>query len=174
MAEEKVPSIANKLFFDGSCAGPTGSKEGAGGMALYDHQDTQIEGKGEYYGPDIATNNQAEAHALLRALVYLEANKGMITGCKEVVVMGDSKLIIDYMTGCARPSSPPLFRKVKEIRALLRRMRYFNFCWVQIPHGDNQVADWLANEARKNKAPVLLSALGMQTAPKGEIRELRR
>jgi hypothetical protein len=55
---------ALKVHFDGRCVG----RKGAGGMIAFDHLGNQVHGMAWYFGETAATNNEAEAEALLRTL----------------------------------------------------------------------------------------------------------
>ena len=73
-----------------------------------------------------------------------------------VVVKGDSRLFISFMTGAARPGKPFLLHRVKECKRLIRQLNTRVF-WLHVPREENGVADWLARKAAEVHREVVLS-----------------
>jgi hypothetical protein len=78
---------AMKVYFDGRCV----NKKGAGGMIAFDHLGKQVHGMAWYFGESASTNNEAEAEALVRTLLWLDTYS-IQERC--VIIKGDSFLII--------------------------------------------------------------------------------
>ena len=73
-----------------------------------------------------------------------------------IVFKGDSKLVVQFMTGGARPGKPYLLHKVKECKRLAKKFHCKVF-WAFVPREENAVADWLARQAAEVQGEVLLS-----------------
>lgn len=57
-----------------------------------------------------------------------------------MMVVGDSKLTIDFCTMAARPSNPDLFLLLREVRVAARGVKvHYRFT----PRAGNALADWL-------------------------------
>jgi hypothetical protein len=66
----------------------------------------------------------------------------------DLVVVGDSKLTIDFCTMAARPSNPELFMLLKDIRVAARGMKiHYRFT----PRAGNALADWLTRIAKSQQ-----------------------
>lgn len=130
------------VHFDGSCQPPAG-----GGVAGWGFL---IEGPGlrfeecglatRPYSPH-STNNVAEYVGAIRALEELRA-----TGyAGEVVVEGDSQLVIRQMNGEYEVRAPHLKAYHERLRQLANGFRKVEFRWV--PREENTVADALSKRA---------------------------
>lgn len=90
------------------------------------------------------TSNQAEYYGLIRGLE--EAIKNKIT---DLVVYGDSKLVISQMSNKWRIASPNLIEAHKIAKKLTEKFKKIEFNW--IPREENGDADILANMAMNLK-----------------------
>jgi ribonuclease HI len=75
--------------------------------------------KGKWYGVNNNTNNEAECQALVDMLSELYTNS-YLDDVSELMVLGDSRLVIDFATRRARPGKASLFLKVREIQSLIK------------------------------------------------------
>jgi ribonuclease HI len=123
------------VYFDGACRGNPGPA--ALGYAVVTGDGIAAEG-GETIGR--ATNNQAEYHALIRAL-EVAADFGF----DEVHVRGDSELIVKQVKGAWNTNDPEL----RELRVRARELldRFDEWTLEHVPREINERADKLANEA---------------------------
>ena len=96
-------------------------------------------------------NNEAELAAAVAVMRFLRANRselltrGMSTG---LIIKGDSQLAIGMIAGGYRPGKPSFWLKVKEVKQCARELGCPVFL-LQVQRGENEVADWLAQQARK-------------------------
>ena len=141
------------LHFDGGCR----KGRGTGGYILTDPKGECHAGGGWYYGIKAATNNEAEARTMVRALQVVKAGNWVAYG-RTLLVRGDTNLIISFMTRAARPGKRELVVLVKEAQDLLRGWgRKVRFQWV--PRDENKTADWLSNVAAALESDVNLVQL---------------
>lgn len=131
-----------EVHFDGACAPPRG-----GGIATFGFH---LEGAGflhEDYGLAVrpfsehATNNVAEYVAAIRALEWLA--KQAYPG--DVVLLGDSQLVIRQMQGEYQVRAEHLKAYHEHLNQLARRFRRVDFRWV--PREQNERADTLSKMA---------------------------
>lgn len=121
------------LYFDGCSKGNPGPS-GSGAF---------IEGHwsgSEYVG--ITTNNVAEYKGLILGLKYVNKCKHF----KNLIVKGDSMLVINHMTGKYKVKAPhliPLYNEAKEL------IQDIDVVFLYIPREQNKEADRLANEGVK-------------------------
>ena len=124
------------LYFDGASKGNPGPA-GIGVVLLVGEKKYTISKNiGE------KTNNQAEYTALIEGL-----KKAKELGIKELVVRGDSQLVIRQMKGVYKVKNEnvkPLFEQAKELEKEFEKVA---FEWV--PREENKEADRLANEYLK-------------------------
>jgi ribonuclease HI len=137
-----VDSSRVVVHFDGACEPPKG-----GGIATFGFI---IDGGGLYhedmglavrpYSPR-ATNNVAEYVAAIRALEWLlrEGFQG------EVLLVGDSQLVIRQMEGSYQVRAEHLKAYHQHLSELRRRFARVEFQWV--PREENQFADRLSKQA---------------------------
>ncbi|MFC7200643.1 ribonuclease HI [Halospeciosus flavus] len=123
------------LHFDGASRGNPGPA--AVGYVLVSGDGIVAEG-GETIGR--ATNNQAEYEALIRGLET--ATK---YGFDEIVVKGDSQLIVKQVKGAWNTNDPELKEKRIRVRELLDEFDEWSL--THVPREVNERADELANEA---------------------------
>jgi len=130
------------IYFDGLC-----EPVNPGGVATYGYviyQDGKVIKKGcRVIGEGNGmTNNVAEYSALKRALEWL--NEESIED--EIVIKGDSMLVINQMSGVWQIKSQTSKRFVPKIRELLKGKKV-KFVW--IPREENSEADMLSRVAYK-------------------------
>jgi ribonuclease HI len=123
------------VYFDGASRGNPGPS--AVGYVLVTGDGIVAEG-GERIGR--ATNNRAEYEALVRAL-EVAADFGF----EEVVVRGDSELIVRQVRGEWNTNDPDLRERRVRVRELLKEFREWSI--EHVPREINDRADELANEA---------------------------
>lgn len=126
------------LHFDGASRGNPGPA--AVGYVLVSGDGIVAE-DGETIGR--ATNNQAEYEALIRGLET--ATK---YGFDEIVVKGDSQLIVKQVKGAWNTNDPELKEKRIRVRELLKE--FDDWSLTHVPREVNERADELANEALDN------------------------
>jgi ribonuclease HI len=122
------------LKFDGCSKGNPGPS-GAG--AVIYKEDEEIWSKGFYVG-DKETNNVAEYNGMIMGL-----SKAAELGIKNLLVMGDSQLVIKQMKGKYKVKSPNMIElnsKAKNISGIFNKIIYEH-----IYRKDNTRADELAN-----------------------------
>ena len=128
------------IYFDGLCR-----PRNPGGIATYGYviyQDTEKvnSGCGVVGSGAAMTNNVAEYSALKHAAEWVSRNDIV----DEIVIKGDSQLVIHQMTGTWQVRSETSKKFVPEIRRLLEG-RKTEFVW--IPREQNAEADLLSNIA---------------------------
>ncbi len=131
------------LEFDGGSRGNPGP---AGiGIVIRAHDGTSLITLGRFIGR--ATNNVAEYKALITAME--EAKK---LGAKNILIRGDSELIIKQMRGEYRVKHPDMKVLYEEAQELIHQFEY-----AKIEHNlrhKNELADKLANLAMDRKKDV--------------------
>lgn len=133
-----------EVHFDGACEPWNPSGVATYGYVIYYNGKLITRDKGLACEPFSwqASNNVAEYTALIKALEYL-TKKNMIN--EEVIIRGDSQLVIKQMIGTYRVKASrviPLYEKTKELTKQFRRIR---FEW--IPREQNEEADELSHQA---------------------------
>lgn len=129
------------VFIDGASRGNPGP---SGIGVVMRHPDGAVEEVAEPIG--LATNNQAEYRALLRALQV-----GRELGYDRLHVHSDSQLLVRQMRGEYRVRDPhlrPLFDEAN------RRAREMQVRFTDIPREANRQADQLARRAAEGTAPA--------------------
>ena len=110
-----------KLFFDGASKGNPGRARG-GGVVICPDRKTDI----EYYwniGQD--SNNMAEAYGLWQGLKQLKEK-----GVDEVMVFGDSRLIIHALNGGNQCKNVRLVRLINRIKSITKLFRKIIFIFI--------------------------------------------
>jgi ribonuclease HI len=136
----------HRVYFDGAC-GPVNP----GGIATFGWRFVGPDGQllaseqGEVCRGPGATNNVAEWHALWRALQFLAARGWQ----GQLRIYGDSRLVINQLTGRWRCHKGHLRRYRDACLNLLRRMDW-RASW--IPREQNEEADELSKQARPEGA----------------------
>lgn len=123
------------VYFDGASRGNPGPA--AIGWVIVTDDGIVAEGS-EQIGT--ATNNQAEYEALIRAL-----ETATEYGFDELVVKGDSELIVKQIRGEWDTNDPTLREKRVQVHELLRQIDIWSID--HVPREINDRADELANEA---------------------------
>jgi len=128
------------LYFDGLCRPRNPGGVATYGYVMYKDGKMVKSGYGVVGSGTGMTNNVAEYSALKRAAEWVREN------CSEdeIVIKGDSQLVIHQMNGTWQIKSETSKKFVPEIRRLLegRKTRY-----VWIPREQNAEADQLSNVA---------------------------
>ncbi|WP_138505511.1 ribonuclease HI family protein [Nostoc sp. PA-18-2419] len=123
----------SKVYFDGGSRGNPGV---AAGAAVINYQEeTYI---AEKFLPH-ATVNEAEYAG---CIVGLE--KALELGCEYVRVYGDSKLVVEQVTGFWSVKTPHLIPLYEQVILLKRQFKKCHLEW--IPREQNQEADYLVNQ----------------------------
>jgi len=144
LSESEIDKKSDKytLYFDGASKGNPGLA-GAGAI-IYDNNKKDMWNLSMFVGIN-ETNNTAEYNGLILGLT-----KAIEMKINNLVVKGDSELIIKQMTGEYKVSAPNLkylFNSAKELEKKIS-----NICYKHIYREKNTVADRLANEGlTKNK-----------------------
>ena len=127
------------LRFDGSCV-DNGKKtnQASFGFVIYDEDQTLALGCGKLpYG--CHTTNTAEFEGLLYGL-----EKAVELGIKDLLVIGDSKLVINWMR-FKKSKKPHIQCLIMQGLDLVKKMKIVNFTWEG--RDNNTVADALCHEA---------------------------
>lgn len=95
------------------------------------------------------TNNQAEYHALLRALSF-----AVDAGIAELSIRSDSELLVRQLNGAYRVKSPQIIPLFNEASGLLRKLSRWRA--EHVFRERNQEADALANRAMDEREDVIL------------------
>jgi len=133
------PTKIYKLMFDGGSRGNPGLC-GAGYVIYKNGKEITKSGK---VVSERNTNNYAEYMGLLLGL-----HDAIKSGIKELIIEGDSKLVINQLNGsykCKSYNLMPLIERAKEYLSKLS-----NYTLKHIPRDENSVADGLANIAMNN------------------------
>lgn len=125
------------LFFDGCSKGNPG--KGGAGAVLYDSENKEIDICKSYVG-DSVTNNMAEYTGLIIGL-----EKAVQLGISDIIVNGDSLLVIRQMKGEYKVKAPSLLELYKKTKELASTFHTISFCHVY--RENNKRADQLSNEA---------------------------
>lgn len=131
------PTSVYVLQFDGGSRGNPGVS--GSGMVLYDESGHEIWHARHFVGKS-STNNEAEYAALL---IGLQCSK--IMGAQNLVIQGDSELIVKQIQGKYRCKSPSLIPYYTSTKKLLNAFKTWEIC--HIPRAQNSRADSLANDA---------------------------
>jgi len=133
--------VMHTLYFDGCSKGNPG-RAGAGAV-LYDAQEAEVFAESVFVGFH-ATNNEAEYTGLILGLT--EALKRGIT--TELLVRGDSQLIVRQMQGKYKVNSPKLAPLHKCATTLASKFAKIEF--EHVYRDKNQRADALSNVGETN------------------------
>lgn len=98
-----------RLYFDGGCPGGIGS----GGYLMYAPSGECIGGGARWYGKSAPTNNVAEASAVVDGLRYVS---GCDVNINRLTVIGDSDLVINFMTRRYKPGKRELVLLMEQVR----------------------------------------------------------
>jgi ribonuclease HI len=137
------------IFFDGLCRPKNPGGVATYGYVIYQDEEKVKSGYGVVGSGAGMTNNVAEYSALKRAAEWVSQN----SGDDEIVIKGDSQLVIHQMNGTWQIKSETSKKFVPEIRRLLEG-RKTRFIW--IPREQNAESDQLSNIAysQQGKEPT--------------------
>ncbi|CAJ1944591.1 unnamed protein product [Cylindrotheca closterium] len=135
------------IYFDGACQNNPNGPAGCG-WAIYEMDDYGCDGfrvaSGNRYLGFNLSNNQAEYIGLIEALAYMQMNN---IGCHELLIRGDSLLVINQMTGFYQIRNQRLFNFYNTVS---NKLSWINSDYVEFAHIDryyNGEADFLAKTA---------------------------
>lgn len=143
--------VMHTLYFDGCSKGNPG-RAGAGAV-LYDVQEAEVFAASVFVGFH-ATNNEAEYTGLILGLT--EALKLGIT--TELLVRGDSQLIIRQMQGKYKVNSPKLVPLHQRANILASKFAKIGF--EHVYRDKNQRADALSNHGETSSSTCSGAMLG--------------
>lgn len=133
-------SLSYELFFDGCSKGNPGLA-GAGAV-IYNHLNKEIWCKSSFVGKK-ETNNVAEYSGLI---LGLEEAVKMEGGCiRNLLVKGDSKLVIEQMKGNYKVNSPNLLQYYKKANELIQLGKFESIDFIHVYRNENKRADELSN-----------------------------
>lgn len=132
------------IFFDGLCEPTNPGGTGCFGYVVIVNGEPVEERAGSIGASPSMTNNIAEYSALVHALEAMR-NRGLLTKETTVECRGDSKLVIEQVSGRWRINKEHLRRAVQKARSLLGECGSFRMTW--IPREDNEWADRLSQVA---------------------------
>ena len=138
------------VYFDGSCEyNPQNGKQNPGGLATYGWlikngtNNRLAYGYGEVGRGGAISNNVAEYEAFIKAL---EAIRDLELGNEELIIYGDSQLIIFQVNGHWSVKKPHLFELYRQVTDILDELPgQKSIQW--IPREQNQEADDLSKLA---------------------------
>ena len=116
---------------------------GSGGVVLWRPGGVPVAAHALWFGSAKPTVNCAEMAALVWGLELL-VERGA-TG--KVLVLGDSQLTIDFCTRRASPGVPDLYKGLKRIQQLRRKLGA-HVTFRHVSRNVNQLADWLTRVAK--------------------------
>ena len=136
------------IRFDGACRGNPSNILGLGCIIKQknkDHTDETTVCEGSYrYDTTNGTNNEAEYLSLIKGMELAIDNN-----IKDVLVEGDSNLIINQMNGIYKVKAENLIPLHKQAKELVAKFDFIHF--VHIKREFNKEADRLANKALDDK-----------------------
>lgn len=136
LATPRASTSVYKLYFDGCSKGNPGPG-GAGAVLYKDEQEIWCESV--FVGKKV-TNNQSEYTGLIIGLTYV-INQ---TNIKELLVRGDSQLVIKQMRGEYKVNSANLMEMHNAAKTLADKLD--NIEYEHVYRKDNKRADALSNE----------------------------
>jgi ribonuclease HI len=130
-----------EIYFDGA-AEPTNPGIGTYGFVIYKNGKRIQKGKGAL--GDNISNNQSEYTALIKAIECL-IEEGLAEVDDNVLVHGDSQLVIRQMQGRYSVNAERIIPLYKKASTLVEKIRRIQFKW--IPREENEEADTLSHRA---------------------------
>ena len=124
------------MFFDGASKGNPG-RAGGGGVVINPGGKVEIE---YFLNISYDSNNMAEAYGLWQGLKQVQKK-----GVEEVMVIGDSRLIIQALNGGRRGKNERTERIINRIRSMAKRFRKIEF--FHVLRELNGLADTAANKS---------------------------
>jgi len=123
-------------------------------VAYAESSDTVGPGKFRIYWQPIGdrTNNEAEYHALLKALAFIadkwaEKTIGRIPGSiGEILIRSDSKLVVNQVSGEWQVEDPKLIELSTKARDSIRKLGSIRLVWV--PREENLAGLWLEGKLK--------------------------
>ena len=137
--EQQIQGEEYSLYFDGACKGNPGPA--GAGYVLYQGS-REVSYKYEFVGTN-ETNNVAEYHALVLGL-----KQSLSCGVRNLIVYGDSLLVINQVTGKFKVNSHKLNKYYEFAIELSKQFESVRF--QHIPREKNKRADELANLSLHN------------------------
>ena len=132
------------MYFDGCSKGNPGHS--GAGCVIYDNESTEIWSSYKYIGND-KTNNYAEYYSLIMGLRRLDKMK--LDSETNVIIRGDSQLIIRQMTGESKVRSKTMKSWNNLAQRLVRSISAETIEFQHVLREYNKRADELANQAVK-------------------------
>lgn len=127
---KRAPAVAGRvqtfeIVFDGGALGNPGKGYGSyeitsnGGVIRHQRED---------YGDNV-TNNQAEYQTLIEALAWLASDLGEASATTDVVVNGDSQLVLNQLLGKWKVKNEGLRPLHHQASQLIRRFGRVSLIW---------------------------------------------
>lgn len=153
------------MYFDGAFRKETG---GAGGVLILDADREIIHAEGQFYGKNAGSNNEAEAMALVEGLnlvgeFLMKEGRG-----QDILVRGDSDLVIKFMNKVYKPHKKNLTNLVAAARETVKNLKGLKISFEHVPRRLNSWADFLSQVALKGADSVDLEEAKEMVA-KGEV-----
>jgi|25BtaG_2_1085352.scaffolds.fasta_scaffold06575_2 ribonuclease HI len=137
-----------EAWFDGVCEPKNPGGHGAYGVYIRSKHIDWKEGVYVGYGETIS-NNVAEYSGFIDILRRLKNN--FLTK-EKIIIRGDSKLVIEQMSGCWKIKKGIYVPLAYEAQKLLRKFRKTTLEW--IPRDENEVCDKLAKDVLRKRSIV--------------------
>lgn len=135
LSDPKIhPLTSYVLHFDGCSKGNPG-KAGIGAVLYNDGK--EVWALHSYLG-DKRTNNEAEYSALILGLTQVVEQD-----IKQLIVKGDSLLVIQQLKGVYKVKSPTLLELYNQVQELVKQFDYIDF--IHVYRNENKRADQLSN-----------------------------
>ena len=136
-----------EVFFDGASR----SNPGKSGCGFFIKTSSFTISGTKYIGLSF-TNNESEYNALIESLMCVGSlsKEDRITHGTHIKIMGDSKLVIEQVSGhwkINKEHLKPLHKKCLEITEILIKKYGMNIEYSHIPREKNKIADKLSNDA---------------------------
>ena|SRR3989344_7048021 len=126
------------IFCDGGARGNPGPAAAA--FVIKDETDKILHQQGFYLG--VATNNQAEYSAVLKALEWVSEKSSN----SEIIFYLDSLLVVNQLKGSFKVKDPILKNENLKIKKLNSKFKLQISNFVYIPRSQNFLADKIVNE----------------------------
>ena len=137
--------------------GGVSAPQGVGGYMYFDENGDLAFSQGAWFGERCLINNIVEIEAFLMLMQSL-VEHGVPERADTVLVIRESRLIVDFANRIACPSKAKLFLGVQKVHELEKRFSA-RIVYQQVPHEEIKIADWLCNVARKLQWGVDLAAV---------------